>query len=254
MTSSLQLTTDIYIWLALAAAIAGCIDVIAGGGGLITIPALLAAGISPTLALTTNKLQAVWGSLIGSVHFWRAGMVSFKAMRWYILCTFIGAVAGALLLLNIDASSLKQWLPYILIATALYFLFSPNLGQVERKRRIPIALFTIVFCSALGFYDGFFGPGTGSFLALGFVSLMGMQLTHATAHAKVLNATSNLASLLVFLLISDVLWKIGLVMMAGQVIGASIGAQLVVKKGQKIIRPIVVLVCVGMAVRLLMQG
>lgn len=250
----IELGTDVYIWLAVAAAIAGCVDVIAGGGGLITIPALLATGMPPALALTTNKLQAVWGSLIGSVHFWRRGMVSLRAMRWYILCTFAGAVAGAFLLLNVDAGRLKQWLPYILIATALYFLFSPNLGQVERRRRVPVVLFTVVFCSAIGFYDGFFGPGTGSFLALGFVGLMGMRITDATAHAKVLNATSNVASLLVFLLVSEVLWKVGLAMMVGQVIGASLGARLVIKSGQKIIRPIVVVMCVGMAIRLLMQG
>lgn len=249
----LELGTDTYIWLAVAAAVAGCVDVIAGGGGLITIPALLATGMPPTLALTTNKLQAVWGSVIGSVHFWRNGLVSLRAMRWYVLCTFVGAAAGAWLLLHIDAGRLKQWLPYILIVTALYFLFSPGLGQVERRRRVPVALFTIVFCSAIGFYDGFFGPGTGSFLALGFVSLMGMQITHATAHAKVLNATSNLASLLVFLLVSQVLWKVGLVMMVGQVLGVSLGARLVISSGQRIIRPLVVVMCVGMAVRLLTQ-
>ena len=158
----MELGIDILAMLFAAAFIAAFIDAIAGGGGLITIPALLMTGMPPAMALGTNKLQAFGGALSASIYFLRKRAVNLPEFSFILLVIFIGSVIGTLLIQNLDASLIKKGLPFLILAIGLYFLFTPKLGESDRKQRISYAVFALCFGSLLGFYDGFFGPGTGS--------------------------------------------------------------------------------------------
>ncbi|MFK3661205.1 sulfite exporter TauE/SafE family protein [Scandinavium sp. NPDC088450] len=233
------------------ALLAGFIDSLAGGGGLLTIPALLAVGMSPANALATNKLQACGGSLSSSLYFVRRGVVNLKEQKLNILMTFIGSMTGALLVQHVKSDVLRQILPLLVIGIGLYFLLMPRLGEEDRQRRLHGLPFALIAGGCVGFYDGFFGPGAGSFYALAFVTLAGFNLAKSTAHAKVLNATSNVGGLLLFIIGGEVLWATGFVMMAGQFLGARMGSRLVLSKGQKLIRPMIVIVSAVMSAKLL---
>jgi len=233
------------------AILAAFIDSIAGGGGLLTVPSLLAAGLSPAQALATNKLQSVGGSFSASLYFVRRGAVNLREQRLNISMTFLGAVAGTVLIQHIQADILRQILPLLLIAIGLWFLLMPRLGETDREQRLQSMAFALVGGGCVGFYDGFFGPGAGSFYALAFVTLCGFNLAKATAHAKVLNFTSNVASLLFFIFGGKLVWGTGVVMLIGAFIGARLGARLVLSRGQRLIRPMVVTVSAVMSAKLL---
>lgn len=237
--------------LAMAGGMAGFVDAIAGGGGLITIPALLATGMPPVSALATNKLQSSFGALTATRTFWRAGLIDLRPMRLAIGLTFIGSAAGALLIQQLDASQLSQLLPYLLICFALYFGFSPRVSDQDSKRRLSMAIFAVTAAPLIGFYDGFFGPGTGSFFAIAFVALAGMNIRRATANTKLLNFTSNIASLLFFILGGHVVWLAGLVMACGQLVGARLGAGMVLSKGSRLVRPLLVITALTISIKLL---
>ena len=222
------------------ALVAGFIDAIAGGGGLITIPALLMTGMPPALALGTNKLQACGGSFSASLYFIRQRAVNVRAVWLLLVMTFIGATLGTILIQQVDASIVKKILPFLIFAIGVYFLLTPKLGDEDRQQRLSYVMFAFTAGFGIGFYDGFFGPGTGSFLSLACVTLLGFNLAKATAHAKVLNFTSNIASLIFFLIGGQIMWSVGLAMMAGQFIGANLGAKMVLSKGKTLIRPMVV--------------
>lgn len=241
---------DVLSGLFAVAAVAGFIDAIAGGGGLITLPALLMTGMPPAMAFGTNKLQATGGAFSASLYFLRQGAVDFKKFFVILLFVFLGASVGAILIQIIDASLIKKVLPFLILAIGLYFLFSPKLGDSDRKERLNYFIFGLVFGTALGFYDGFFGPGTGSLMSLACVTLLGFNLTKATAHAKVMNLTSNFASLIFFLLGGQMVWLVGFSMMAGQIIGANLGARMVLSKGKALIRPMVVIMSLIMTVKM----
>ncbi|MGV6988751.1 TSUP family transporter [Testudinibacter sp. P80/BLE/0925] len=246
----MELGLEMYALLFGVALLAGFIDAIAGGGGLITIPALLATGMPPALALGTNKLQACGGSFSASWYFIRRKAVNLREIAVLIGMTFLGAVLGTVLVQQMNADFLKKILPFLIFAIGIYFLLTPKLGESDKQKRVSYLVFAVTAGFAIGFYDGFFGPGTGSFLSLAFVMLLGFNLAKATAHAKVLNFTSNIASLLFFLIGGQVAWTLGLVMLAGQFIGARMGARMVLTKGQKLIRPMVVVVAFVMASKL----
>jgi uncharacterized membrane protein YfcA len=236
--------------LFLAALVAGCIDAIAGGGGLISIPSLLWAGLSPAQTLATNKLQGSFGTASATWHFYRKGALDLRQMRWTILLVFLGAVGGTLLVQRSDPGFLRGVLPPLLVGIAAYFLFKPDLGEEDRHRRISLGLFSVAVAALIGFYDGFFGPGSGSFYAIALVELLGFSLTRATAHAKLFNLTSNVASLLAFLLGGKIVWSAGLTMAAGQFIGGRIGSHLVLSKGARLVRPLLVVMSLAITVRL----
>ena len=244
---------DIFLILFSVAFVAGLIDTIAGGGGLLTIPALLYVGIPPAAALATNKLQGTFGSFTAATYFIRKKMVNIKEMKLMIILTFVGSVLGGFALLQIDASILEQVIPILLIIIGFYFLFSPNIGSFDKEKRISIILFSFTLAFGVGFYDGFFGPATGSFFAIGFIALLGFNLTKATAHAKVLNFASNISSLCFFMFFGKIYWSIGLCMGVGQVCGALIGAKLVLKNGPKIIRPIIVIISFAISIKLFLS-
>nr|WP_319553655.1 TSUP family transporter [uncultured Vibrio sp.] len=235
------------------ASAAGFIDAMAGGGGLLTLPALLAAGVPPTNALATNKLQSSFGSFSASLYFVRNGIISLKEMRLAILCTFIGAATGAELVQLFDTSFLTSFIPILLVAISLYFLLAPQTKADSGKKPLSEAAFALSAGSCVGFYDGFFGPGTGSIFTVCFVVLGHFSLVDATARTKILNFTSNIAALMFFIIAGLPIWKLGLVMAAGQFLGARIGAKVVVTKGQKWIRPLVIMMSLLMAAKLLWQ-
>lgn len=237
----MEISVELLAILFSVALVAGFIDAIAGGGGLITIPALLMTGISPALALGTNKLQACGGSFSASLYFIRKRAVNLSEVWLLIVLTFIGSAIGTLLIQQVDSSIIRKVLPFLMLAIGLYFLFTPKLGEEDRQQRFSFVGFTFTAAALIGFYDGFFGPGTGSLFSLAFVTLLGFNLAKATAHAKVLNFTSNIASLMLFLIGGQVLWSVGLAMMAGQIIGGNLGAKMVLTKGKSLIRPMVVI-------------
>lgn len=237
----MEISVELLAILFSVALVAGFIDAIAGGGGLITIPALLMTGISPALALGTNKLQACGGSFSASLYFIRKRAVKLSEVWLLIVLTFIGSAIGTLLIQQVDSSIIRKVLPFLMLAIGLYFLFTPKLGEEDRQQRFSFVGFAFTAAALIGFYDGFFGPGTGSLFSLAFVTLLGFNLAKATAHAKVLNFTSNIASLMLFLIGGQVLWSVGLAMMAGQIIGGNLGAKMVLTKGKSLIRPMVVI-------------
>ncbi|MDG6452126.1 TSUP family transporter [Glaesserella parasuis] len=247
----MELGLDVAIILFVSAFVAGFIDAIAGGGGLITIPALLAVGFPPAVALGTNKLQACGGSFSASLYFVRKKAVDLKQIWLLILLTFIGGSIGTILVQMIDVNALKVALPFLILIIGCYFLFSPSLGDEQRRQRMSFPMFACTAAMGIGFYDGLFGPATGSFFTLAFVLLLGFNLTQSVAHSKVLNFTSNLASLIFFIIGGAILWKIGFLMMIGQFIGASLGARMVVTKGKQIIRPLIVMISFIMVVKML---
>ncbi|MCB1737514.1 MAG: TSUP family transporter [Gammaproteobacteria bacterium] len=233
--------------------LAGLIDAIAGGGGLLVLPALLSAGLPPTAALATNKLQGVFGTLTASLNFVHKGALKLSDIGLAVLLTFLGASSGTLLVAQIGDTHLSALLPLLLIGFALYFLLSPRVGDIERARRIGERSFALFIGFGVGFYDGFFGPGTGAFFAFAYVALAGFTLTRATAHAKALNFTSNLASMIMFALGGHMVWIPGLTMALGQIAGAWLGSHLVLRHGTALVRPALVTISVILSVRLLWQ-
>ncbi|WP_299806525.1 TSUP family transporter [uncultured Shewanella sp.] len=248
---TLDLTFELIALLFFVAMLAGFIDAIAGGGGLLTIPALMWAGLPPTVALATNKLQACGGSFFASFYFVRKGMVKLSDMKLSIACAFVGAALGTIAVQMIDTAFLEVFLPFLMLAIGGYFLFSKKISEDDKLQVLTPSVFAFTAALAVGFYDGFFGPGTGSFFALAFVSLAGYGLAKATAHAKILNFSTNIASLIFFAIGGKVFWMLGGVMLIGQAIGATLGSRLVLTKGTKIIRPLVVVMSIAMSVKLL---
>lgn len=245
---------DIWVLLALGGVgiIAGFVDAVAGGGGLIALPALLSAGLSPVAALATNKAQSIVGTFAAAFTFWRRGYVALRTLIPGVIFTFIGSYIGANVVKAIDTSALSIAVPVAVIAVALYFTFSPSIKDVDRTAKLKFAIFVPVMGCLIGFYDGLFGPGTGSFLMLGFVALFGLSATKASAHTKVLNVTSNLAALALFIPAGDVLWPVAFVMASGQLIGGYLGALTGIKFGAKVIRPLVIVVSIALAIKLLL--
>jgi uncharacterized protein len=224
--------------LFLTGAVAGLIDTIAGGGGLITIPVLLGIGLPPQFALGTNKLQATFGSASAMAHFVRAGTVDVRKALAGVIWTAVGAVLGAYTVQQIDPGFLKRCIPYLLLLILCYTIFTPKLGQEEVHPRLPQGVFYALFGLLLGFYDGFLGPGTGSFWVIALMLGLGFDMRKGTGHTKLFNFVSNIVSLVVFIAGGHVLLWGGLVMGAGQAVGARMGARLVIRKGTGFIRPV----------------
>jgi uncharacterized membrane protein YfcA len=231
--------------------LAGFVDAIAGGGGMIALPALLAAGVPPVAALGTNKLQSVIGTAAAATTYWRKGFVSLKTLAFAIACTFAAAFVGAFVVKQINTGVLQTAVPVALVGIALYFLFAPRLTDEDKHARLRFALFVPVMGAVIGFYDGIFGPGTGSFLTIGFVALFGLGVTRASGHTKVLNLASNLGALALFIPSGDVVWIAAGAMAVGQLIGGYLGALTGIRFGAKLIRPLVVIISLILAGKLL---
>lgn len=248
-----DLSLQLLALLALAAFVAGFVDAIAGGGGLITVPALLIAGFGPVETLATNKLQGLFGSASATITYASKGQVDPFAHPGWVAMSAGGALAGALLVAWLPGDVMRAVLPLLLIAIALYFLLKPGMSEVDRAQRMSPAAFGMTLVPAIAFYDGLFGPGTGSFFMLALVALSGFGLLKATAHTKLLNFASNLGAFAVFAFIGAIAWKVGLVMGVAQFAGARLGASLAMKVGARLIRPLLVVVCLALAAKLLLD-
>ncbi|WP_104710750.1 TSUP family transporter [Helicobacter felis] len=232
----MELEWYVYVIVVVVAFCAGLVDSIAGGGGLITMPTLLALGIPPHLALATNKLQSSFGSFTATLNFCLKGMVSLREIAFGVGCVVVGAGLGTTLILWLKADILRLLIPIFLSLIFIYTLLAPKVGEGDSHPKIKPTLFYAIFGLGLGFYDGFFGPGTGSFWTFVMVALLGLNMKKATAHTKVFNFTSNIISLSVFLIGGQVIWAVGLLMGCGQIVGAWVGSNLVMAKEVKFIR------------------
>jgi uncharacterized membrane protein YfcA len=240
----------VYPALTLIAIVTGFIDAIAGGGGLIMLPVLLFAGASPIQALATNKLQSVFGTAVATRNYARAGLIEWRPNRLSVLLIFLGACAGCIIVLLIDTSLLRLIVPVLLVAASLYILLSPRMTDEDAQHRVTSTGYAPIG-GAIGFYDGFFGPGTGTFFTTSLVGLRGYGLTKATALTKLFNFTSNVASVLLFAIGGKMLWLVGLCMAAGAMLGGWLGSHTAMRFGAKLIRPLLVLISLGLTGRLL---
>lgn len=250
MTLGMDIGVDMMAILFFVAAVAGFIDAMAGGGGLLTIPALLLTGLNPVSAIATNKLQACAGSFSASMTMIKKGITHPKTIKSALIMAFIGSAVGAILVQISPPDLLQKALPFLIGAVGLYTLFSPNLGRLESTPRMSQKQYAYTMAPLIGAYDGYFGPATGTFFGLSQVVLCGRQLVQATANAKLMNFATNIASLMLFILGGQVVWSLGLVMMVGQIIGAYLGSHMVIKGGVAFIRPVMVLVCFAMVIKL----
>lgn len=245
---------DISLWMIAAlvgvAFFAGAIDAIAGGGGLLVLPALLLAGLGPLEALGTNKMQGLFGTGSATVTFVQKGHLDLKSEWPYALLCFLGSVMGAAIATYVPKDLLRMIMPIVLVVIALYFLFQRKLGEEDRASKISPFLLGFAVLPMVGFYDGIFGPGAGSFYMLALVSLGGFSLLRATARTKLMNFASNVGGFVAFAIVGAVVWPLGLAMAFGQIIGGRIGANMAIKNGAKIIRPLLVIMCLAMAARL----
>ncbi|MFT5116682.1 MAG: putative membrane protein YfcA [Kiritimatiellia bacterium] len=242
----LTLSYDIIALLFFVALIAGVIDTLAGGGGLIVLPTLLILQIPPLQALATNKLQGSFGTFTASLTLLHKKALHWKSIRIAFVASLIGSAIGTIAVHFIDTSLLEWLIPIVLISIAGYFLMAKNNPHTKNKTPTSQRRYLLGIVPCIGFYDGFLGPGTGSFFTVAHVVLMKQTIIEATVNAKLLNFSSNIASLLLFIASGQVLWIIGGVMIAGQIIGASIGSRLILAKGAIIIRPLIVITCLSM--------
>lgn len=233
---------------------AGFVDSIAGGGGLITLPVLLSVGLAPQEALGTNKLQSTFGSGSAAGHYAAAKTVALQDCSRGFVITLLGAALGALTVQHIDPSFLRRAIPILLMLVAGYVLVKPRLGTEDLHPRMPRVWFDLVFGLLLGFYDGFFGPGTGTFWAMAYMLGLGFSMTRATGYTKVMNFASNLSSLAFFLLAGKARLAMGLTMGIGQLLGARLGSQMVIRRGTRFIRPVFLTVVFALTLKLLYEA
>jgi uncharacterized membrane protein YfcA len=239
-----------YAALTAVAAVAGFIDSIAGGGGLLIIPALLFAGVPPLHALGTNKLQSVFGTAVALRTYWRSGLVEWRPNRLTVVLVFAGAVVGALAVQAIRTTALNLIIPVLLVAAALYILLSPRMTDEDAHHRVTSNGYAPVG-GAIAFYDGFFGPGAGTFYTTTLVALRGYGLTKATALGKLINLTSAVATLFLFALGDHLLWLLGLCMAVGAMAGGWLGSHSALRFGARLIRPLLVIISLTLTARLL---
>ncbi|TXR53615.1 TSUP family transporter [Reinekea thalattae] len=245
----MEVTVELLGILFLVAMLAGWVDTLAGGGGLIVLPVLMVSGMTPVQALATNKCQGFIGTLTASVTLLAKGKLKLSILPPLMFYTCIGALLGTWLIQQLSTDWLQWFVPVLLLSIAAYFFFVPSIGETETKAKIKDSSWARFVVPVVGFYDGFFGPGTGSFFAASRVALLGKELIESTVIAKPLNFVSNITSLLLFAAGGQVVWLVGIVMMVGQALGAVLGAHSIYWGGARLIRPIVIIMCVAMSVR-----
>ncbi len=242
----------IYPFLLCSGLLAGFIDAIVGGGGLITIPALLFAGLSPHLALGTNKLAATAGVFSSTWVYLRKNIYRLQLWLWVVLAAFIGAVFGTVCIHFLSATWLSKIIPFLLIVIVIYMslpktLKSKGQGMAYRPPKTTSGLTGLL----LGFYDGFFGPGTGSFWTTILIALFKLDILQATAIAKLMNFTSNIASAIIFAYYGTINYSLGFALMIGYIIGSYTGAHSAIKHGRRLIKPLFLILVTAIAIKML---
>lgn len=231
------------------ALLAGFVDAIAGGGGLLTLPALLLTGFPPATALATNKGQSVFGSGAALWRYSRSTLLDTGRARQSALPAFLGALGGVAAVRQLDNAVLRPVVLCLLLGVAVLLLFRRG-NTVTRPRRTRGAWVAITVASGLGFYDGFFGPGTGTFLIMAYVTLWHDPMDAASANAKVVNFMSNLASMLAFAYAGGIVWAVALPMALGQAVGGQLGAHVTISRGQSLVRGVVIFISLALVARL----
>jgi len=241
-------------WLELAAAAfcAGLVDAVMGGGGMLQLPAMFALfpGTSPALLLGTNKLASSVGTSGAALQYVRASAPRWTTVAPAVVAAFLASLLGAYAVSRIPADPLRKALPFLLLALLLYTAFSrAGLAHAPRYAKHREALVASAGAAGVGFYDGFFGPGAGTFYKLIFVRALGFDFLNAAAPAKLANVASNLAAILIFGLNGLVLWKVGLGMAAANFLGGQIGSRIALRYGNQLIRWAFLAVVAALVVR-----
>lgn len=227
----------VFFFLSAAGFLAGFVDSVVGGGGLISIPALLLCGVSPSVVLGTNKLAGTMATLTSTISFAASDKVNFSLIKYLFPFSLLGATLGAHMVKYIPSQILKPLIIVLLICVSIYTLRKKDWGSIStyagrNKKNIWLGA---AVAAGLGFYDGFFGPGTGSFLIFAFLQF-GFDFVVAAGNAKVLNFASNIASLATFILMGAVNYSYGITMGITMVIGALLGSRLAITKGTAFVR------------------
>ncbi|MDD4663551.1 MAG: TSUP family transporter [Caldisericia bacterium] len=242
------------LFLCFAGLFSSFIDAIAGGGGLISIPAFIFFGLPIHQALGTNKLAASCSSITSSWQYIRSKKIDFSPIYPLIPFTILGAIIGVNLTVRLSSDFLHLLFGWLILAITLYTLFSKDNGCLKDSPKGKISYWILVgFSLFLGFYDGFFGPGTGSFLLFGFRKLLKEDYLLASGHSKLLNFTSNIVSLGLFAYHGKILYGIGLLVGFFMVLGAYIGSKLALKKGNLLIKPVFVLISASLGIKLILD-
>lgn len=239
----------LYPLLTTVAVLAGFVDAIAGGGGLIMMPALLVSGVPPLNALGTNKLQSMCGTFVAMRNYGAKGLIEWRRNLPTVAVVFVGSASGVLLVQQVKAETLAFVIPVLLLGNALYILLSPRMTDEDAHHRVTSAQYAPVG-GAIGFYDGFVGPGTGSFLVFLLVGVVGLSFLHASATAKVVNTMTNLATLALFAAGGHVLWALGAAMALANLAGSQVGARLAIARGSAWVRTVFVVVVSALVLRL----
>ena len=239
----------VYVILFIVAFFASLIDSIAGGGGLLTTPSMLLVGMPPLNVLATNKFQSCFGTVTSTYNYYKNGFLVEKNKKLYTALSFIGSGVGTMLVSRISNETLESVIPILLISAAIFFITNKGPSGVKKNEKLLIVFNLVVF--AIGFYDGFFGPGTGSFFVLSFIVIKGMNIMKATAVTKLLNFSSNFAAFIIFAFQGYVIWLLGLIMAIAQIAGAYTGSRFAIKNGEKVVRPVLVIVSLLLSVRIL---
>lgn len=231
------------------------VDAIVGGGGLITTPALLAIGMPTHLALGTNKFASSLGTLSSSYHFYKSGNVNFKMLKYMLPFSLVGSALGVLAVLAIEPDFLRVLIIILVVFIGAYTLFKKNLGIHDTftgidKKKITLG---ILLALVLGFYDGFFGPGTGSFLIFGLIHIFGYDFKKASANSKLMNLFSNLTAFVLFLINRKIFFLVAIPMSISMVIGARVGARLAITKGATFIKPVFIIVSFSLVIKMIMD-
>ena len=244
-----SLEFDTYVILFIAAFLASLIDSIAGGGGLLTTPAMLLVGISPLNTLATNKFQSCFGTFTSTYNYYKNGLLTEPRRFLYFFLSFGGSMVGTFLVSRISNEVLESIIPILLISAAVFFIL--NRGPSTSNKSSSLIFIFNVIVVLIGFYDGFFGPGTGSFFVLAFVIIKGISIMEATAITKLLNFASNFAAFVIFALKGYVIWELGLIMAVAQIGGANLGSRFAITNGEKVVRPVLVIVSILLSIRIL---
>lgn len=232
---------------------AAFVDAIAGGGGIISLPAFLIAGLDPHYALGTNKFSSSTASFTSTMNFMRHGKINKKLMLILAPFTLIGAAIGVNTVLKIDEHFLYTLVIIMIIFVGIYSLFSKSMGsQYNFKKFTPLNITAgILMAGFLGFYDGFFGPGAGSFLIFALIHIFKFDFLHASGSAKFLNFTSNIVSFIIFAFNGRIILSYGIPAAIFMILGARVGSKLALKKGSKFIKPLFITMSLAAAVKLL---
>ncbi len=233
--------------------LAGFIDSIVGGGGLVSVPALIMAGLPPHVALGTNKIAASFGTLTSSYEFFKNKKLNKEILKLLIPFAFVGAVLGVIEVQYVSPKILELLIPFVILVVAFYTIFFKKVGMHDKFSGVDADNKTkgIFLTFILGFYDGFFGPGTGTFFMFGLVKIFKFDFTVATANTKVLNFVTGFAALLTFLYNKQVNWEYGLISTVFIVLGSKIGSVMAVKNGSKFIKPIFITMSLFTAIKMI---